>query len=200
MLMGLSVHYRGQLKKANSLLQLIEEVVDIAKTEYWRYFVFEDQFPNNSFSELVHPENLYGIMISPPESEPLCFSFLENGRMCGIINFQVLQLDGNSDEMQFYSVSTKTQYAGSEIHKKLILLLDYINYNYLVDFECNDEGQFWETRDEKLLEQIFERYTNLISSFTDVLTIFPITKDESIEAFCIRMAEITHKKDKENGA
>lgn len=197
--MGLTVHYNGKLKEASSLQKLIEEVIDIAKTEQWNYYVFDERFPNNSFSKAINPDNLYGIMMTPPESEPLCLSFLENGRMCGIINFQVFRLDPNIDEMQLYSVSTKTQYVGSEIHKKLILLLDYINTNYLIDFKCIDEGQFWETRDEKLLDEIFERYTNLISSFTDALTIFPVEKKESIEAYCIRMAEITHKKDIENG-
>ena len=147
--MGLSIHYNGRLTKASSLQNLIEEVTDVAKAEHWKYFVFEEQFPNNSFSDDIHDENLYGIMISPPESEPLCFSFLANGKMCGILNFNVLQLDNSIDESQLYSVATKTQYGGSEIHKKLILLLDYIHSNYLSDFECVDKDSFGKPETKK---------------------------------------------------
>ncbi|MEC5164428.1 hypothetical protein RCH18_000144 [Flavobacterium sp. PL11] len=197
--MGLSVHYKGQLKKSSSLKHLIDALADIAKTEMWNYFIFEEQFPNQSFSLVSNTENLYGIMITPPECEPLCISFLENRRMCGIINFNILRLDPSIGKELIYSVSTKTQHAGAEIHKKLILILDYINTNYLVDFECYDEGQFWETRNTQLLDEIFERHTNLISSFTDSFSIFPILDNEKIENYCIRIAEITHKKDTKNG-
>lgn len=70
----------------------------IAKLEQWKYFVFDKQFPNNYFSNIVNDINLYGIMISPPESEPLCLTFLSNGKKCGKISFNVLQLDSKIDE------------------------------------------------------------------------------------------------------
>lgn len=77
--MGLSVHYKGQLKKPSSLKNLIDALADIAKTEMWNYFIFEEQFPNQSFSLISNSENLYGIMITPLECEPLCISFLKMG-------------------------------------------------------------------------------------------------------------------------
>jgi hypothetical protein len=64
----------------------------------------------------------------------------------------------------------------------------------MVGFECVDEGQFWETRNEKLLEETFARYTHLISGFTDALTIFPKLKQEIVETYCIRITGATHKK------
>jgi hypothetical protein len=121
-------------------------------------------------------------------------SFLENGKMCGILNFTVFKLDHNLDTSQVYWVATKTQYAGCTIYEKLILLLDYISSTYMVGFECVDEGQFWETRNEKLLEETFARYTHLISGFTDALTIFPKLKQEIVETYCIRITGATHKK------
>jgi hypothetical protein len=193
--MGLSIHYKGQIINAPLLPKLIEEVTDIAKIEKWNYFVFEEKFPNNFLSHSIDDGNLYGIMISPPQCEPLCFSFLANGRMCGILNFNVLQLDPEINNDQLYLVTSKTQYAGFEIHKKIILLLEYIASKYLKKFECVDEGQFWETRNEKLLEETFEKYTVLISNFEDSFTLFPMLKEETLEAYCIRIAEITHKKE-----
>lgn len=61
------------------------------------------------------------------------------------------------------------------------------------------QGQFWETRNEKILEEAFDRYTRLISGFVDAFTISPMLKDETLEAYCISIAEITHKKENENG-
>jgi hypothetical protein len=75
--MGLTIHYSGKLKSAAQLTELIEEVKDIANTNEWKYFIFEDKFPNNSFSQEIDKKNLYVVMVTPPGSEPVCFSFFE---------------------------------------------------------------------------------------------------------------------------
>ncbi|WP_395053778.1 hypothetical protein [Flavobacterium sp.] len=191
--MGLSIHYKGSLKNANDLKSLIEEVVDVAKANNWNYFVFENEFENNSFSEIVDTENLFGVMISPPESEPFCFSFLSNGRMSGLINFNVMQIDKVINEDLLYFVATKTQYSGYENHKKLILLTDYISKKYLTNFTCIDEGYYWETRDEELLIKTFNRYTSLIESFTSSVEMIPMNEGEILEDYLLKIAEITNK-------
>jgi hypothetical protein len=192
--MGLTIHYKGELKNASDLKSLIDTVKDVAKAEKWDYFVFEEQFENNSFSEIIDKENLFGIMVSPPKCDPFCISFLSNGKMSGIINFNVMQKEGEINEDLIYAVFSKTQYSGYENHKKLILLLDYVNKKYLVDFECIDDGCFWETRDENLLKETFEKYTNLIDGFSSSLEMIPMNEDENIEDYLIRMAETTNKK------
>ena len=191
--MGLTIHYKGKLKHANDLKSLIDDVKDVAIAEKWDYFVFEDQFENNSFSEIIDRENLYGIMITPPKSEPFSMSFLSNGRMSSILNFNVMQLENDINEELLYSVFTKTQYTGYENHKKLILLLDFISKRYLEDFECKDDGYYWESRDEDLLKKTFEKYTNLIDGFTSSIEMIPMNKSEKLEDYLIRLASITNK-------
>jgi hypothetical protein len=191
--MGLTIHYRGKLKNANDLKSLIDDVKDVAIAERWDYFVFEDQFENNSFSEIIDRENLYGIMITPPKSEPFSMSFLSNGRMSSILNFNVMQLENEINEDLVYAVFTKTQYSGYENHKKLILLLDFISKRYLEDFECIDDGYYWESRDEDLLKKTFEKYTNLIDGFTSSIEMIPMTEGENLEDYLIRLASITNK-------
>lgn len=191
--MGLTIHYKGELKNASDLKSLIDTVKDVAKAEKWDYFVFEEQFENNSFSEIIDKENLFGIMISPPKCDPFCISFLSNGKMSGIINFNVMQKEGEINEDLIYAVFSKTQYSGYENHKKLILLLDHISIKYLKSFECIDEGYYWETRDEDLLKKTFEKYTNLIDSFTSSIEMIPINEGENLEDYLTRMAEITNK-------
>jgi hypothetical protein len=197
--MGLSIHYQRKLKIASELKAMIEEIQDVAKTHQWKTTVFEDQFKNDCFSEEVDCENLYGIMISPDKSEPLCFSFLSNGKMCGIINFNVLQIDDEIKEDVLYSLATKTQYACFETHIKLIEILDYISQKHLIDFECTDEGLYWETRDEELLKATFNKYEKLIESFASSIEEIPINENENIEDYIIRIADITkHRIDDED--
>ncbi len=48
--MGLSIHYQGSFKHAKDLPLMIEEVVAIAKINHWKYFIFENEFPDSAFS------------------------------------------------------------------------------------------------------------------------------------------------------
>lgn len=191
--MGLTIHYNGKLKLASSLSQLIEETKDIAQSNQWDYFVFEDAFPNDCFSKEIDRKYLYGIMITPKGSEPVCFSFLNNGKMCGILNYNHLQIDPSINGIMLYTVSVKTQFSSPDIHQKIILLLDYISSKYLKNFECCDEGKYWETRNKETLIELFERNGRLINSFSSAVEMIPKNEGENLEDYLIRLANTTHK-------
>jgi len=193
--MGLTIHYSGKLKNASDLKLLIDEVKDVAVAENWKFYILEEAYKNDSFSEIIDKENLYGILISPPNCEPLSFTFLSNGRMSGLINFNMMERQQTINEELLYSVFTKTQYAGYEIHKKLILLLEYISKKYLADFECIDEAKYWETRDEDFLKNSFETHTNIINSFASAAEMIPVNKNESIEDYLIRISQNVKNED-----
>lgn len=192
--MGLTIHYSGKLKNASELMLLIDEVRDIAIEKEWDYFIFEEEFENNKFTSKPDLDKLFGIMVTPKNSEPMCFSFLSDGRMCGIINFNVITINNEIDEDLAFSLFTKTQYAGFEIHKQLIVLLDHISKKYLVDFTCSDEGQYWETRDEDLLIETFKRFGSFIDSFASSLEMIPPIENENIEDFILRIADSTNSR------
>lgn len=192
--MGLTIHYSGKLKNASELMLLIDEVRDIAIEKEWDYFIFEEEFENNKFTSKPDLDKLFGIMVTPKNSEPMCFSFLSDGRMCGIINFNVITINNEIDEDLAFSLFTKTQYAGFEIHKQLIVLLDHISKKYLVDFTCSDEGQYWETRDEDLLIETFKRFGSFIDSFASSLEMIPPNENENIEDFILRIADSTNNR------
>lgn len=192
--MGLSIHYQGNFKDAKDLPSMIEEVVDIAKANHWEYFIFENEFPNSTFTQTPDKEKLYGICISPPECEMVNFSFLSNGKMCGVEKLQINKhLKNIEEDEDLYYLHTKTQYAGIEIHKKIILLFDYLNTSYFEKFELYDEGQFWETKDEELLKTIFDRYTNLLEGLQSSLENIPTNEGESAEDYVLRMTEFVQK-------
>ena len=94
----------------------------------------------------------------------------------------------NKEEAAYlYMLFTKTQYAGIETHKLIIHLLKYIEKKYLADFTVIDEGEYWETGNEQLLEETFERYTNLIDGFASSLENYPIEPGESFETYFERL-------------
>jgi len=195
---GLSFHYKGKLKNPQSLKKMIEEVTDICKANKWEFAVFDDTFPNNTFTIKPNKEKVYGIFFTPPKCETVDLTFLSNGRLCAAYNLQLNKnLENLEEDMYLYFLSVKTEYCGSRIHKLLIPIFDYLSKKYFEDFEFTDEGQYWETRDEKLLEEIFERYSNLINSFRGALEHIPILEGESIENYILRMAEIVKKNNNE---
>jgi hypothetical protein len=194
--MGLTIHYSGRFNESASLPQLIEEVKDIAEIYKWKYRILEESFPEGSFGkEHFHPEKLYGIVVSPPKCEPVCISFLSNGRMSAPFLLRFWGNPQNEVEATYlYMLFTKTQFAGVEIHKLIIHILKHISKKYLLDFKLMDEGSYWETGDEKLLEETFSRYTNLIEGFATSLETFPVNEGESFMEYFERMMKIVDGK------
>ncbi|MFV8343377.1 hypothetical protein [Flavobacterium sp. XS2P39] len=194
--MGLSFHYKGALKNPLLLKNMIEEVADISQTNQWKFYVFEEVFPNQAFSVDSYTDSIYGICFSPPNCEAVCFTFLSNGKMCAFYNFESSKVSINDLDDNYISV--KTQFAGPEIHKQLIHIFDHINKKYFENFDLTDEGNYWETKNEQLLKDTFEKHTNLIDGFDSLLENIPIGDSETIEEYLIRIAEMTTKRNNKN--
>lgn len=195
--MGLSIHYSGRFKPEASLAEMVEEVRDIAETHKWKYTIFEKKFPEGAFGQPGYDRELYGITFSPPGCEPVDLCFLSNCRMSGPVNFSLYGGSTSSKEKDYlYMLSTKTQFAGIQIHKIVVLLLKYISEKYLEDFVLSDEGRFWETGDEKVLEENFKRYTFLLNNFSEGLQNYPLLEGDTIEGYLERLIKKIHKKGK----
>ncbi|MGV3547826.1 MAG: hypothetical protein ACO1N4_12240, partial [Pedobacter sp.] len=114
--MGLSIHYGGHLKNANSLPNLIEEVKDVAIASDWKYQIFETVFVGDKFSHEPSYSEIYGISFTPTNCETISITFLSNGAMVCPMRLSFM---GNSEETEgrewIYTTSVKTQYAGVKI-------------------------------------------------------------------------------------
>ena len=192
--MGLSIYYSGSFNPSASLKDLIEEVVEIANVYQWKYNVFETNFPQGEFDE-KYDEKIYGVTFTPPSSETFFLSFLSNGRMSSNTN---LKFFGNSSDKEnqsyLYMLSTKTQFCGMKTHMLIVHLLKYLSNKYLLTFQLTDDGQYWETGDEKLLEDTFKRYNDLLNSVSDALETFPVKTDETMEEYLSRLLDCVNKK------
>lgn len=91
-------------------------------------------------------------------------------------------------------LSTKTQYTGIKTHMLIIHLLKYLTNKYFQEFHLTDEGNYWETGDEKLLEASFKRYNDLVNSVADALETYPVNNGETMEEYLSRLIARVNKK------
>ncbi len=189
--MGLTIHYSGRFNEYASLSEMIEEVKDIAEIYNWKYHIFEQNFSIDEIGKTDYTNKIYGICFTPPECETVNLCFLSNGRMSSTPN---LKFFGNSTDEDYqkylYMLSVKTQFAGSATHKLIVHLLKYLNKKYFSEFKVIDEGNYWDTDDEKLLEETFKKYNNLLDSFGAALENIPLKSGETFEEYFKRIMQI----------
>ena len=195
--MGLSIYYSGSFKKEASLAEMINEVKDIAEIYTWEFAIFNEIFPENTLGGNTYNDELYGIMFTPSNCETISLSFLSNGKMCCAPNLMFYGNSGDErDQLYLYMLSTKTQFAGSTTHKIIIHLLKYLSQKYFQEFKLSDDGEYWETMDEILLEANFKKYSDLIESVADSLKNVPKQHAETFSDYFERILKIIKDKNK----
>jgi hypothetical protein len=194
--MGLSIHYSGKFNPKASLIEMIDEVTEIAKTYDWNYKIYETEFPQLGFDK-EYSDKIYGIDFIPPESEPVFLCFLSNGRMSNSAHLKFFGNSSNTDYQKYlYMIATKTQHAGEQVHKLIIHILRYISKKYLQNFKMRDEGHYWETGDEKILEENFKLYNQLLDLVADTLQNLPQNSDENFDDYFDRLLKHINKNRK----
>jgi hypothetical protein len=195
--MGLSIHYKGNLRTKASLSALIEEVTDIAKIYKWKYHIRDTEFPKESLENKKFNSSLYGICFTPPGCETISICFLSNGQLSSAASSYLFENKLiTAQEVLDSWVSVKTQFAGEEIHKMVINLLDYLNKKHFSDFTLIDEGEYWETRDEKLLHKKFTFLSKMIEKVGGAIEENLMKPGESIEAYFERILKDIHSQNK----
>lgn len=192
--MGLSFYYTGRLRQDASVSDLIEEVLDISKILNWEYHLFDTDLPEQGLVNGRVNGRLYGISFSPEGSEPVFLTFLSNRRLCSPVSLWEFKAPVDEVPDDAYLIFTKTQYAGPNAHMAIINVLRHIGKKYLAEINVTDEGHYWETRDEDLLRNTFNRYTNLIDSFSSSFSQIETKPGESIEDYILKVLDTLQKK------
>jgi hypothetical protein len=185
--MGLSFHYSGRIISEELLAPLIAEVTDICKTLEWQ---------THSFDGINDDDHLVGISFAPQGSEPVWLTFLPGGRLCSPTSLTCREIyDGiQFDKELMFTAGTKTQYAGPDAHIAIMKLLKYISGKYLKHFDLNDEGNYWETGDEKILYAQFGKYNFLLDAVGEVLSGLQTIPGETTVSFAERLEKILKEK------
>lgn len=197
--MGLSLHYSGKFREGASLSNMIDEVKDIVEVCKWKYTIYGEAFPTDNHSEDSYNDSVYGISFTPPQCETVSLCFLSNRKMSSPVH---VKFYGKTSDLQahkyLYMLSVKTQFAGVETHKFIIELFRYLkNQGYFETLEITDDGKYWETGDENLLQTLFKRNADLLDTFSFAIEHIPIKSGESYQHYFERLVNLIHKKNKD---
>lgn len=180
--MGLSFHYSGQLRQAAGEVALTEEVADICRDLDWDYTLLQRSGEGAP---------LYGIAVAPENSESLFLTFLPNGQLLSPVQPMI---GGNPQDPYYFTISTKTQYAGPDTHKALIRLLKYLDTKYFTGLVVQDEGLYWETGNDAVLLDQFHKYNRALKALKEALSDMKATPGESTPSLADRLEQLLRDK------
>ncbi|MCY7291276.1 MAG: hypothetical protein LH615_03755, partial [Ferruginibacter sp.] len=175
--MGVSIHYSGKLKSAALLPPFLEEVKDIVTILGWTYNEFIGTYADDIF-EPLDTEKDYGISVAAPHCEPMVLIFDFEG------NIYVPWLKQYFEDKSFYyTVHCKTQFAGADVHIKVVELLRYLSNKYFSIFELYDEAEYWETKNKKTVEEKIEFLDKKTAQFAEGIFNTAMKEGESMEDY-----------------
>ncbi|OAV65982.1 hypothetical protein Barb6XT_02172 [Bacteroidales bacterium Barb6XT] len=77
--------------------------------------------------------------------------------------------------------------AGIFIHQLIINLFKHLNDKYFEQFKMIDESHYWETGDENIMRENFQKYDALLDNFVLGIQTFPANEGETMTAYFERL-------------
>lgn len=143
--MGVTIHFEGQLLNEGAFSALIDAASTFAKENGWGKELFE--LPNVTLLRVRDEADwdyvgpVKGIQVFPHDDcDPIRLEF---------------------DRDLYIQEYTKTQFAGSNIHLKVLDLLALLQ-PFFSTFRINDEGEYWETKNLTTLMEHMHRTQQVI--------------------------------------
>lgn len=197
--MGLTIHYSAHLRQMEDLPTLVKEVADICTSLNWEYQIIDAApiavpaaamplEPGETDPKLI---TLKGIIFGPPERENVLLTFTNSGRTSSYIHLKGAEKSAKFDvdfrkdlaehmpeeakkfetiPTLIYTMHTKTQYGGMDMHIAIVKLLKYLEEKYFFPMYVSDEGNYWDTMDEKILQEHFDENWKMIGALKNALT------------------------------
>ncbi len=139
--MGVTIHFEGQLKSDKDFDSVMTKAKTFAQTNEMPYETFSeplkklDRVKDEQDWDYEGPTK--GIKIQPdPNSDPLWLEF---------------------DKDNYIQEYCKTQFAGIDIHIKIVSLLREIQQHFN-ELLVTDEGEYWDTKDNAQLQNSLDSY------------------------------------------
>ena len=181
--MSLRISYRGTLRDPNELESILDDVFDLCIEIGWHFMP-------------IHRSNIMptrGIMITPPDCEPIWLTFLPSGKLYDPSHFiytSCPDLETINEELGQWIVA-KTHYAGADTHMALIKFFRYLNLKYFETFELHDQSQYWETDNVALCLIRFGGFSESIDDLRRQLALdeHDEEEDDDFESAASRMDE-----------
>lgn len=179
--MGVMLYYQGTLRTPQDVGDLITEMKDISTANRWKHRIIDDPWDTevnlklehrNGIASFVGNAGLKGIVISPhPESESVWLLFDKNGVLSSLLDMT------DPPEKRQPSAFTKTQFAGIDLHIKLVNLLEYVGQKYMREWNLMDDCGYIEHRDREKAEEVFHIIDNAINALTEAFNTVEQSED-----------------------
>ncbi|MCK9420163.1 MAG: hypothetical protein M0R70_12370 [Nitrospirae bacterium] len=161
--MSITIFASGKIACIGDIPRLIADLKRVAGEHNWGYHVIDDDFdtyPNavltprsgdDSAAVIEGSLGLKGIVMNVGlGAEPLAILFDRSGVLTDMLQ-QVSWIHNNGQGERF--TMCKTQFAGIKSHIRVIELLDGLKQSYIPGLIVNDEGDYWESRDRRILAE-----------------------------------------------
>jgi hypothetical protein len=181
--MGLTIHYSARLKSMDLLPELVHEVADICQSMGWKakemneIVTIKEEVAFKPPLKDIKNIQLQGIYFNPPRCESVILAFLSSGWTSAPIQLQLAKDYERMDSYPafkklpklVYTIHTKTQRGGADMHIAIVKLLKYLEKKYFAEMNVSDEGNYWNTMDKAILQERFDEYIQLIDSVKGAL-------------------------------
>ncbi len=177
--MGVTIHYRGRLRRKADIQTLTNEVEDLCKSAQWKYDLWDG---------MDNAKPLHGISFQThPESESIWMTFDKAG-----VLHNYFTIDGTIDyrDKEGYPwCFTKTQFAGVEAHIVVCKLLRFLGDKYFEDWKIHDEGRYYDTGDVVYLKKVMDFISDAINDLSESLENIPAKEGGSLEQHILGIME-----------
>ncbi|MFA6296354.1 MAG: hypothetical protein WC663_03300 [Patescibacteria group bacterium] len=181
--MGLTIYYSGKIKDKKLIPDLQKKLIFLSKKKNWQYF-------------LINENGYQGIVLElHPRAESFSIIFNQDGYI--VDPGSVIYKENLVGKPEFGSF-IKTQFAGVKTHLIVIKLLDYLKKNYLIKMDVEDEGEYWETRDTKLLQQRMDFLNMALDIVENKLKHSKIEQKGNLEEMGLEVEQILKSIDKKD--
>jgi hypothetical protein len=198
--MGITLHYRATLRRADSLASLTAELEDICLSMDWKYELVDQMMDTGIAPAVIEylsgPQatgvHLKGIIFNVhPEAESVYLTFDEKNRLIAPLNVIAGEVYPTLDDM--FWVHTKTQAAGPDSHALICRLLKYLQDRYFDQLEVLDEANYWESQNVEELQQAFIQTASAIEIFKEVLDKQAGDTPKTVEELAQKIEELFRK-------
>jgi len=159
--MGITIFASGKIERTSDIPRLLDDLKRVAGEHDWVYRIIDDDFATQPDAVLTRREGdgpaaviegslgLKGIVLNVgPGAEPLSVLFDRSGVLTDMLQ-QLSWIESNGQGERF--TMCKTQFAGIDSHIRVIEVLDGLKKSYIPSLVVNDEGDYWESRDKRIL-------------------------------------------------
>ena len=166
--MGVTIHYQGRLSDPKQLPDLITAIQRSCRTLEWSAINVDERIIGTAEVLVLHSDDdgeevrssyesapvddrWRGVIVSPPQCEPLWLTFNRSGQMI-VYDASDTSFSTPGHYLARDMLFTKTQFSTAETHIAVCGMLRLAE-QYGAELEVVDEGGYWESNDVEQLQQ-----------------------------------------------